>query len=309
MVGRIERVPLRNIWAHEAYDFTTWLEENIDVLSENMDLDLSNPESEQAAGDFSVDLLAEDEESNLVVIENQLNKSDHDHLGKLLTYLTAFEAKIGVWIVAEARPEHVSVVTWLNESAAADFFLFKLEAIKIGDSEPAPLFTLIVGPSEESKVVGEKKKELSERHKIRKRFWASLLEKSKEKTDLHSSISPSHYNWIGTGAGISGLLYNYVVRKHSIKVELYIDRGKDSKEINEHILGQLKENKEQIEQEFGEKLNWEKLEEKRACRISKEYDIGGYRDEEKWSEIHEKAVNSMIKLEGALKEHISNISI
>ena len=309
MVGKIKRVPLRNIWKHEAYDFTTWLEDNIDVLSDNLNLNLSNPESEQAAGDFSVDMLAEDEDGNLVVIENQLDKSDHDHLGKLLTYLTAFEAKVGIWIVAEARPEHVSVITWLNESAAADFFLFKVEAIKIDDSEPAPLFISIVEPSEESRVVGEKKKELSERHKIRKKFWAALLERAQKKTDLHSSISPSHYNWIGTGAGISGLKYNYSVREHSIKVELYIDRGKEAKKENEHILEQLKENEGQIEEKFGEELNWEKLEEKRACRVSKKFDIGGYRDEEKWADIHEKAIDGMIRLEEALTPHIRNISL
>lgn len=308
-IGKIDRMPLREIWKHEAYDFTTWLENNIDVLSEELNVNLTNPESEQNAGDFSVDILAEDENSNLVVIENQLNKSDHDHLGKLLTYLTAFEAKIGIWIVSEARPEHISTITWLNESAAADFYLFKIEAIKIGDSEPASLFTLIVGPSEETREVGVKKKELAERHKIRKKFWESLLEKAKKKTKLHSSISPTIYNWIGSGAGISGLSYNYSITRHTAKVELYIDRGKDSKEENNKIFEKLKANKDEIEKTFEGNLNWEKLEEKRACRISKKFKKGGYKDEDNWNEIHEELIDAMINLEKALSPFIKELNI
>lgn len=308
-IGKIDRMPLREIWKHEAYDFTTWLENNIDVLSEELNIILSNPESEQNAGDFSVDILAEDENSNLVVIENQLNKSDHDHLGKLLTYLTAFEAKVGIWIVSEARPEHISTITWLNESAAADFYLFKIEAIKIGDSEPAALFTLIVGPSEETREVGVKKKQLAERHKSRKKFWKILLERAKEKTKLHSSISPTIYNWIGSGAGISGLSYNYSITRHSAKVELYIDRGKDSKEENQKIFEDLKMNKDEIEKIFGDNLSWEKLEENRSCRISKKFKKGGYKDEDNWHEIHEELINAMINLEKALSPHIKKLNI
>ncbi|MBA3013900.1 MAG: DUF4268 domain-containing protein, partial [Desulfobulbaceae bacterium] len=131
MIGKLRRVPLRDVWKHEAIDFTKWLQDNIDVLSEVVDLNLSNPESEQAAGAFSVDLVAEDESGNPVIIENQLEKSDHDHLGKILTYLVAMAAKTAIWIVADPRPEHVSAITWLNESSSASFYLLKIEAIVI----------------------------------------------------------------------------------------------------------------------------------------------------------------------------------
>jgi len=117
MVGKIERVPLREIWAHEAYDFTKWLKDNIDVISDMIDISLFNLEREYKAGSFQVDLVAQDESGNAVVIENQLEKSDHDHLGKLLTYLTAIEAKTAIWIVAYPRPEHVKAISWLNESS------------------------------------------------------------------------------------------------------------------------------------------------------------------------------------------------
>src|SRR5215207_6380576 len=178
MIGKIQRVPLREVWKHEALDFTTWLRENIDVVSDVVNVPLDEAEREQSAGNFSVDLVARDSSGDPVVIENQLEKSDHDHLGKLLTYLVAFEAKAAIWIVSEPRPEHVSTITWLNESSPASFYLVKVEAIRIGDSPPAPLLTKVVGPSEESREVGETKKELAERYTLRRRFWTELLERA-----------------------------------------------------------------------------------------------------------------------------------
>lgn len=145
MIGKIVRRPLREVWKHEALDFTTWLVENIDVLSEALDLPLQDAKREQAAGDFSVDLVAEDDKGNTVVIENQLEKSNHDHLGKLVTYLAALDARVAVWIVSEPRPEHTNAITWLNEFRQANFYLVKAEAISIDKSNPACLFTRFCG--------------------------------------------------------------------------------------------------------------------------------------------------------------------
>mgnify|MGYP000103092750 FL=1 len=160
MIGKIERIKLRDVWKHEALDLTTWLQENIEILNEAIDLNISNPEIEKSAGSFKVDIVAEDDSGNPVIIENQLEKSDHEHLGKLITYLVAMEAKTAIWIVSDPRPEHLASISWLNESSSANFYLLKLEAIKIGGSSPAPLLTLIVGPSEEGIEVGKAKKEI-----------------------------------------------------------------------------------------------------------------------------------------------------
>ena len=191
MIGKIHRVPLQEVFKHEAFDFTRWLEKNVDVLNDALNLSLSGAERERAAGDFSVDLVAEDEDGSPVVIENQLKKSDHDHLGKLLTYLVAVGAKTAVWIVSEPRNEHVRAVSWLNESSSADFYLVKIEAIKIAESPPAPLLTQVVGPRAESREVGEVKKEWAERKTLRYRFWEELLERSRSKTQIHVHISPT----------------------------------------------------------------------------------------------------------------------
>ncbi len=309
MIGKITRKPLRDVWKHETY-FTTWLEENIDVLNDILDINLSGAEREKSAGKFSVDIVAEDENGNPVIIENQLEKSNHDHLGKLITYLTVIGAKVAIWIVADPRPEHVSAISWLNESSSASFYLLKVEAIKIGDSEPAPLLTLIVGPSEEVRDAGVVKKDFTERHFIRHQYWTQLLEYAKTKTKLHANIKPSHYNWVGTGAGSQGLGFNYTVTQHESVVELYIDKGKDSTEQNKDIFNKLYDSREEIEKAFGESLEWQRLDERQACRIKKFITLGGYRDtEDKWPKIHEDMVDAMIRLEKALKPHINKLSM
>ena len=310
MIGKIKRVPLRDVWKHEALDFTRWLQENIDILNEVIDLNLSNPEREQSAGSFNIDIVAEDESGTPVIIENQLEKSDHDHLGKLVTYLVAMGARAAIWIVSNPRPEHIAAITWLNESSSANFYLLKVEAIQIGDSLPAPLLTVIVGPSEEGKEVGRAKQEIAERYIIRERFWTQLLNLAKQKTKLHTNISPTQHNWLGTSAGKQGIGYNYSIRKNEGQVELYIDRGKEKGEENKEIFEQIFKNKEDIENIFGEALDWERLEGKRACRISKRISVGGYRDEEeKWPRVHEAMVDSMIRLEKSLKPYIAKLNI
>lgn len=309
MIGKITRKPLREVWKHEAHDFTTWLENNIDVLNDILDINLSGAEREKSAGKFSVDLMAEDENGNPVIIENQLEKSNHDHLGKLITYLTVIGAKVAIWIVADPRPEHVSAISWLNESSSASFYLLKVEAIKIGDSDSAPLLTLIVGPSEEVRGAGVTKKEFAERHFIRHLYWTQLLEYAKMKTKLHANIKPSHYNWVGTGAGRHGLGFNYSVTQHESTAELYIDKGKDSGEQSKEIFDKLHNFKDKIEAVFGEPLEWQRLDERRGCRIKKLITTGGYRDDEKkWPEIHEAMVDAMIRLEKALKQHINKLT-
>ncbi|MEE9341333.1 MAG: DUF4268 domain-containing protein, partial [Thermoplasmata archaeon] len=140
-----------------------WLERNIDTLSERLGLSLEFVEREKSAGPFSVDILAE-EEGRQAIIECQFGKSDHDHLGKVLTYLTNLDATIAIWICEDPRPEHMDAVNWLNEFSPKDvsFYLVKLEGIRIGDSNHAPLFSVVCSPSEYTKKLGEKKRGIAE---------------------------------------------------------------------------------------------------------------------------------------------------
>ena len=308
MIGRLRRVDLREVWPHEALDFTPWLAENIDVLNNAIDLSLSTVEREHPAGDFSVDLVAEDESGNPVIIENQLERSNHDHLGKLITYLTAIGAKAAIWIVSDPRPEHISAISWLNELSSSSFYLLKLEAVRIEDSPPAPLLTLIVGSSEESQEAGETKKEFTERYILRHRFWTQLLERAQKKTSLHVNTLPNNSNCIKTSTGNGEFYFRYLVQRHTSDIELYIDRGKDADSENEKIFDTLEKAKRKIEETFGEPLEWQRLEGQRSCRIGKQFSLGGYRDDEdKWQEIQDTTIDAMIRLEAAFRPHIDRL--
>lgn len=309
MIGKIARVPLREVWRHEAHDFSDWLQQNLDVLNDALGTQLTTAEREQAAGNFSVDLVAEDASGSAVIIENQLERSDHDHLGKLITYLTAYEAKTAIWIVAEPRPEHTRAIAWLNETTSAAFYLVKAEAIKIHDSPPAPLFTVIVGPSAEARVVGEAKRDLASRHHERFDFWTRFLDFAKTRSKLHANISPSYQTWIGAGAGRAGLVFNYVANQHDARAELYIDRGRDSDEINGRIFDELATHKSEIEALFGGELEWQRLEGRRACRITSTIPFLGYRDAERFDELAAGLVDRMQRLERSLSPFIKALSI
>lgn len=310
MVGRMERVELREVWKNEAKDFTSWLYENLEILGEELDIDLSPDEKEKNVGSFSADITAEDGSGQKVLIENQLEKTDHDHLGKILTYVSNLEAKTAIWISSDPRPEHERAVEWLNETGSGvEFYLVKVEAFRIGNSERAAKFTIVTGPSEKTEVVGEEKKDLAERHRRRHEFWKSLLEKSKSQTSLHANVSPSIYSYISTGSGTRGLTFNYAITYKYGQVELYIDRGKEGVQENKNIFDHLYASRAEIERDFGDQLSWERLDDRRACRICKRFDYAALNDPDKWAQLQQDMINAMIRLENALKKHIKALKI
>lgn len=280
-------------------------------MGEDLGVELSVVEREKRAGTFEADLFAEDSDHNPVIIENQFGKSDHDHLGKTITYLTQLNAKTVIWICEDPRPEHVTAFTWLNETTPDDvsFYLVKLEAFRIENSPPAPKFVVLSRPSSAMKAIGATKKEFAKRHKKRLEFWKGLLDKSKAKTDWFSNIKPSKENWIGTSAraSMAGLYYNYVILMSSSRVELYIDTG--DKDKNKKIFDQLYSEREEIERRFDGKIEWQRLEEKRACRIAVLVNKRtGLRDEDKWDRMQEDMVESMIKFESAFESSLQNLT-
>ena len=305
-ISRLESVPLRELWQNEARDFTTWLAENLDFLGEALGVELSLIEQEAAAGSFSADILAEDG-GNAVIIENQLERTDHDHLGKLITYLSNLDAKTAIWVASEPRPEHEQAIHWLNEVLPPDtaFYLVRIEAYRIEESPPAPLMMIVAGPSPEARQVGAQKKDLAERHILRLEFWEQLLEQASQRTALHAHISPSKENWINAGAGKSGLSYNYVIRMESARVELYIARG-DADE-NKRIFDALYAHRGRIDEAFGEPLEWLRQDNIQVSRICYEIPGGGLRDRDRWSEIQERMIDAMVRLERALKPEISRL--
>ena len=193
IIQKINKVPLRELWKKEDKDFTKWLEEHIDYLNDILGFNISILSREEKVGPFRVDLFGEDENGHKVIIENQLEATNHSHLGQIITYLTNLEANTAIWITSEPVEEHIKAVAWLNETAPDDisFYIIKLEAIRIGSNPiAAPLFTIVEGPTDIVREIGKEKKEYAERHHLRKEFWIELLEKAKLKTKLHANVSP-----------------------------------------------------------------------------------------------------------------------
>jgi hypothetical protein len=304
-IGRLVRVPLREVWKHEAHDFTVWLQHNVDVVNEITGLDLTSIEREQAAGAFSIDLVAEDAGGGKVIIENQLEKSNHDHLGKLITYLSAMNAHAAIWIVSEPRPEHVAAMSWLNDSSSADFYLLKIEAVRIGTSPPAPLLSIIVKPSENKPSISGANQEFAERHTLRTTWWRMLLANPLAKR--HAHLTPSHTLYFGTKWGVPGLSLTYILSQHESGVELFIGRG--SAEQNQSVFDVLQVQKGAIEAAFGAPLIWDRMEGKNGCRVRAMFQ-GGYRAPEgQWAAIQERQVDAMRRLEDAFAPWMSSVRV
>ncbi len=300
VVDKIVRIPLKEAFSNEPREMTPWLCANIDVIGEAINMELSNGECEQTTGNFYVDIKAENSNGDMVIIENQFGASNHDHLGKLITYLTSFEAKVAIWIVEIPKQEHINAINWLNESDnGCYFYLLKLEAIKISESNPAPLLSCIARPSEESRQIGKIKKEHSTQDIIRQKFWAQLLQTLKDYgvRTFSNTTTSGKYAYIAANAGSQGLFFEIWANQYSTRIELRIDHGKGADSLNLESLNKFKLHKEAIESSFGGELNWAELEGYRACSIRKDFETGGYMsDEVHWGTIINEIVLAMKKL-------------
>lgn len=307
-ISRLEKVPLRELWRHEARGFTHWLADNLDLLGEKVGFHLTFVKREASVGPFSADILAEDSSGNPVIIENQLEHTNHDHLGKVITYLSNLDAKTAIWITSDPRPEHEKAIHWLNEMLPADtaFFLIKVEAYQIDGSAPAPMFTIVAGPSPASKQIGDEKKELAERHVLRLEFWKQLLEKAGPMTPSFANRSPTKDNWISVGAGKSGFSYGYTVRMDDAQIEMFIDLG--NAERNKRIFDNMLAQKEQIEALFGKPLDWQRLDNKQGCRIRYIFDGGGLLHKEKWAELQKAMIDGMVDFQKAIQPVINQMT-
>lgn len=299
-ISRISRIPVTEVFPDEAKVFTPWLAEHIDVIEDACGLRLTVLQTERRAEYFWVDIIASDEDGQTVVIENQTAPSNHTHLGQVLTYLAAFDARIAIWITPQARPEHVKAMHWLNESGLGDFYLHKLETVRIGDSAPAPLLTLIVGPSAQAKAVGQAKETLdNERHELRRRFWEALKDRTRGRLDWLAGRS-ANAGYISTSAGVPGISWGFRCNLDDALVFLYIDG--DSHEMALSRYEQFEAQREQIEALFGGPLIWDRKDASRACEIKVSPRLGGLSTpEEQWPEIHDALLDCFARFVTALR--------
>lgn len=275
-LGALERVDVKKIWPKEASSFTPWLAENIAALGSALGLELELTVTEAACGDFSLDLLARDlNQDRVVVIENQLTQTDHDHLGKLLTYAASYDASAIVWIAPRFRDEHREALEWLNRrtEGQTNFFGVVVEALRIDGSRPAVNFRLVAMPNDWRKgpvpVGGPSPSPKAEAYRA---FFQTLIDELREKHHFTNAKAGQPQNWYSFASGKSGVVYSASFGMGGkVRVELYIDFG--DKSLNEALFDKLYAEKDAVEAEFGEELAWDRLEEKQACRVAT-YGVG-----------------------------------
>ena len=267
-LGKINKVDLRTIFADEAREFTPWLIENIGMLSEKIGIDIANAKKEDGVGDFSVDITAEDENTGeKIIIENQLEATNHDHLGKLITYASGIGAKVVIWIAKQFREEHQQALEWLNENNAENvsFFGVKVFVLSINDGPPAVDFEIIVEPNEWQREIKIKSNELDERHARYLEFFSRLVSTYSEKGLSWQRLKARPQAGIGFGAGRMGFSMSWAFRSNNrFSVEMYIDTG-DKEEVK-ILFDELIKQRNEIDKKIPE-LNWERLDDKRASRI------------------------------------------
>ena len=307
-ISKLSYVNIREIWKHEAADFTTWLAANINYINDKLGFTLNVLETEKQIGSFNVDIYCEDEQGNSVIIENQLERTDHSHLGQILTYAVGVDAKTVIWISPDPRIEHVEVIEWLNEVTPVDmsWYILKIEAVKIGDSPVAPLFSIVAGPSQERKATGKVKKDVAERHQKRFQFWEGLLPVLNKKTSLFRNISPSSDNWLAAGSGVSGVNYMIVIRMDSAAIKLVIDKDRTG-ELNKKIFDCLYGRKDKIEEAFGNEINWRRMDNQISSRIEYDIDGCGLNDESTWGQGYEVIAEMLVKWDEAFRPYYSEI--
>jgi len=264
-LGKLEKVDLGDIWKHEAHDFTKWLvkEENIKTLSDEIGIDIKVIETEKNVGKYRVDIYAKELESDkTVIVENQLESTDHDHLGKVLVYSSGFDADISIWITKDVSDEHRKAVEWLNEHTdeKINIFLIKIEAYKINDSKPAPKFQVICGPNNWAKVIRQSSKEDLTSGKIEQlKFWEGFNNYCKTRKTSFSIRKALPQHWYSLAMGSSeywiSLIYNIQRKTISCKFEtlnheLYKKIESFSSRINDEIPGLIWDYKEDRKQNY-----------------------------------------------------------
>ena len=279
-LGKIKEIDIRKVWAHEQYDFSKWLaaEENISELGNTLNLSLTDIETEKFVGSYRCDIICKDElTGKSVLIENQLEQTNHDHLGKIITYASGLDASVVVWIVAEARQEHASAIEWLNKHTDDDlaFFLIEVHAYTIGDSE------------------------LSDAQIKRQEFWTMFNDviDQRGKPFNKRKATTDHWYEVAVGSSQCHISIDLVNKDHKIRVGLWITDNKD-------LFDTMKEHRAEIEETAGFPLEWDRLDKKKASVICAVIPGLDFNDQSNYHELMNKAIDMVLAERKAFSPYI-----
>ena len=287
---------LRKVWPNEAKDFTPWLAEHLEYIGNILEMDLELVEKESKVGGYSADILAKAEDSesdteSYVVIENQLEDSNHDHLGKLITYASGKRAKAIVWVVKTAREEHREAIKWLNDNTNSElgFYLLEIELWHIGNSKLAPKFNVVERPNEWAKVV-KTSNDVSDTKVLQLEFWQAFIDYASKTSFAKFFRMPSAHpqNWFNLAIGSSkcNICLEAKKQKQEATVGIYIYEDKS-------LYHKIESDKQAVEIALNSNLHW--TEAKKASRFyeSKSFDMA---DPSTWEEVFKWYIDKCIVL-------------
>ena len=305
-LGKLTEVrDLRTVWPKEAKDFTPWLaqDDNIAILSDALGIDIEVVETESSVGSFNVDIFANEIGTDRkIIIENQLEDTDHDHLGKLITYASGKSANVVVWIVKRAREEHKAAIEWLNSRTddKIGFFLCEIKLYRIGNSEPALKFEVIEKPNDWIREI-KKNESVSENEQRRFDYWTAFNNyayKDPQFSKVFKPRKPSTDHWMDFSIGSSAchLAVEQIIKRNEVVVELYINEDKE-------LFHSLYSNKNAIEEAIGFPLDWRELPERKASRviISKSADL---ENRDQWESQFDWIMETLLKMKKGFRNFV-----
>ena len=310
-LGRLTKVELREIWKSEAQHFTPWLanQENVSLLSEALGIDLEVEAVEQSVGPFRADILCKDTlNGNWVLIENQLERTDHTHLGQLITYAAGLDAVTIIWISARVADEHRKACDWLNEVTSDNirFFALEVELWRIGDSAPAPKFNIVSQPNAWGSTVAAARKVidsggLSETRQLQMEYWTAFESRLAASNGPVKPRKAPSGSWVSHGIGKSGVSLNTSMNtfKNWIRVELYLSGGKAKANFD-----LLSRTKSEIEAIVGQPLDWQLLPEGPESRICLVREGVDPRDRQDWNNQHKWLLEALLRFHAAFQPFV-----
>jgi hypothetical protein len=312
LFGRLEPVRLRDYFKDEARDFTPWLskQENLSLLSDTIGMNLEFVGREVPVGPFRADIVAEDDDRR-VVIENQLDVTDHRHLGQLLVYATDRKAHTVVWIARQVSEEYRKVIDWLNSETTTNFWALEIELWRIGNSAVAPKFNVVCEPNELTKSADAgDPAELTGVKVLQQEFWSGFAEYLDEENSSFNSRKARAQNWysLSIGTSLAYLSLTVLVSKNGrIGCELYLPGRKQANLVFE----ELKKDQPMIESALGGlgELEWQDLPDEKACRIVIYRSGVNLEDQEQWPEFYRWLLERSERFKATFAPRLQNMDL
>lgn len=301
----VEIKDIRSVWANEATDFTPWLAKNIDLLADAVGLEMEAEQTESAVGSFNADIIAKEEGSNKkIVIENQLEDTDHDHLGKIITYASGKDASYVIWVVKRAREEHRAAIEWLNSHTDEEigFFLCEIKLYKIDDSNIAPKFIVIESPNEWARMTrGSTSGAETEGQQFRYEYWSAFNGFASDSDKFTSEFKVRKAGkdaWYSLAMGSSKYHINIwlLQQRSAIGIEFHVPNDKA-------LFRAIARYGDEINAETGIDYEWNDMPDKKASKAyhEKKFKI---KDNNDWETEFEWIIDSVLKLKKAIKKHV-----